>query len=408
MTQPRRVRYLCLGGGTATGAVIDELLHEGVKGSDICLVSGEPEMPYHRPSLSKGFLTGQEEQATLYFQPADFYIDQGVMSLLETKVTKFLPTDRRVLLDTGEIIEFDSAVLATGSRPRQLSLPGSDLHNITYLRTVADSLKLKKVAKKGQRAVIVGAGFIGMEVAASLRTLGLEVTVLHRGNQLFDRFATPELAAFFQDYFLREGVDFRFRETLDHCEGEAGIVTHVVTSSGEKLPADIVLLGVGVELNLDYLADQHAIGIENGILVDDELETAVPGIFAVGDIANFPDVIFQSKRRRIEHWDHAIETGKVVAHNLLGRHETYTHLSYFFSDMFDLSFELWGDTDDPDDSVFVGDLDRRTAACWYLRNGQVSAYFAINRSDEEKNQAQTLITSRQPINKQALEEQTRS
>ncbi len=402
---PTSVRYLCLGGGLASGSAIDELLAQGVPGREILLVCGEPQLPYHRPPLSKGFLAGKEPLDSVFWHPEAFYLEHGVQYLLDTTVTNFIPKERRAFLDSGDEVRFDTALLATGARPRHLAVPGKEFKHVSYLRTLVDSQTIQTAAQGAKQAAIIGAGFIGMEAAATLTSLGLKVTVLHRGDRLFDRFATAEMAQFFHEYFVHQGVDFRFHQTLDHLEGDAGKVTKIITNSGETIPADLVLLGVGVELNLEYLADQRAIGLDNGVVVDEELETAVPGIFAAGDIANFPDPIFGGKRRRIEHWDHAIASGKAAARNMLGKHEPFTHLSYFFSDMFAASFELWGDTDEPDDSLFIGQIDPLELACWYFRGGRVSAYCAIQRSDREKDQAQKLITGQTVISKEELKNQ---
>lgn len=393
-------RYVLIGGGRASGSAIDTLLDQGVPGSDILLVSGESAPPYNRPPLSKGFLAGHESEASIYIHPNAYYEERGVHLLFDTRVTELDAENFQLTTDVNERIRFDRLLIATGSRPRQLPF-ASGLENVLYLRTLPDSQAIQAATRNARRAVIVGAGFIGMEVAATLRTLGLEVTILHRGDRLLDRFAAPAIAQFFTDYFVKQGITFKFQRTLDHVETTDDRATHVVTDHDEHLPADLVVIGVGVELNLDFLKGT-AIRVANGIVADEELETAVPGIFAAGDIVNFPDPIFGNKRRRIEHWDHAIATGEIAARNMLGGHEVFRHLSYFFSDMFDLSFELWGDTDEPEQVVFTGSADDGSAAAWYLRNQRVSAYFAINRPDQEKDQAQRAIIEGIPVSQLKL------
>jgi NADPH-dependent 2,4-dienoyl-CoA reductase/sulfur reductase-like enzyme len=393
--------YLFIGGGLASGTAIETLMAEGVSGKDIALVGLEPELPYNRPSLSKGFLADTESRDSLFIEPQSYYVDHGVTVKLATKVVRLQPRALRLVTDHDELMTFDRALIATGSLPRRLGVPGNDLGQIFSLRTLADSVAIKTAAKTAQRAVIVGAGFIGLEVAANLAQQGLAVTVLHRGTHLLDRFANPAMATFFYDYFTHQGVTFRFETTVDHFLGASSAVTTVVTDTGEELPADLVIVGIGVDLALEFLKDQ-ALRVENGLVVDEQLETAVPGIFAAGDIANFPDVIFNRKRRRIEHWDHAIATGKQAARNMLGKGEEFRHVSYFFSDMFDLSFELFGDTDDATEVLFEGSTLKKTAAAWYLRAGKLAAYFAISRPDSEKEQMQSWIESGRAVTRDNL------
>lgn len=384
--------FLCIGGGLASASAIQTLISEGVSGSDIGLVALEPELPYNRPPLSKGFLAGRETRESIVIEPQAFYADHGVTVKLATEVVSLTPKALELTTDKREQLTFDCALIATGSRPRRLGVPGADLANIFTLRTVADSEAIQAAAKEAKQAVIVGAGFIGLETAATLTGLGVKVTILHRGGHLLDRFATPEMAKFFDDYCTAQGVGFRYETTVDHFEGVDGRVVQVITDTNQTLPADLVIVGIGVDLNLDFVKDQ-ALRIENGLVVDEQLETSVPGIFAAGDIANFPDVMFGGTRRRIEHWDHAIATGQHAARNMLGTSQDFRHLSYFFSDMFDLSFELWGDTDNPATVVFTGSVAEKTAAAWYLRAGKLAAYLAMNRPEAEKKQAETWLTT---------------
>ena len=393
--------YLLLGGGLASGAAIQTLIEEGVPGDQIGLVTLEPELPYNRPPLSKGFLANKESRESLFIEPQSYYDDHGVTVKLATAVTSLTPKALELTTDKAERLTFDRALIATGSRPRRLGVPGADLAQIFTLRTVADSEAIKIAARAAKTAVVVGAGFIGLEAAATLAGSGLQVTILHRGTQLLDRFADATMAKFFFDYFTSKGVQFRLETTVDHFEGMAGRVTTVVTDHNEELAADLVIVGIGVELNLDFVKDQ-SLRIENGLLVDEQLETAVPGIFAAGDIANFPDGIFGRKRRRIEHWDHAIASGKQAARNMLGKNEEFHHLSYFFSDMFDLSFELWGDTDDPAELVFSASPTEVSAVAWYLRDKKVAAYFAAHRPESEKEQAQEWIRSAKEVTRSMI------
>ena len=388
--------YVFIGGGMASGTAIQTLIKEKVPGREIALITLEPELPYNRPSLSKGYLAEQEKRSSLFIEPQAFYDDHNITVKLATRVVDLKPRTLELTTETDERITFDRLLIATGARPRWLGVPGADLGNILMLRTVADSDALKASAQTAKQAVVVGAGFIGLEVAAYLASRGIGVTVLHRGTQLLDRFATPEMAQFFHDYFVAHGVTFRYETTVDHFIGEQGFVTKVITDKGDQLPADTVVIGIGVELALDFAKDQ-TLRMENGIVVDEQLETSIPGIFAAGDVANFPDLLFGGKRRRIEHWDHAQATGRTAVMNMLGKREDFRHLSYFFSDMFDLSFELWGDTDAPDDTVFTNEAQGKTAAGWYLRDGKLVAYFASNRPRNESDQARNWIESGQPV-----------
>jgi NADPH-dependent 2,4-dienoyl-CoA reductase/sulfur reductase-like enzyme len=387
-------RFVILGGGMVAGYAAQELVAGGLGRGELAIVSADGTLPYERPPLSKGFLRGDEDEPSLYINNGAFYADHGIDVRLGTMVERIDATAKRLHLRAGGEIEFGQLLVATGTSVRTLDTPGSDLDGICYLRSLDDSRRIQVEARGRQAAVVIGGGFIGMEVAAVLTQLGLRVTLAFPDDRVWKRFFTPEMSRFFERYYEERGVTIARGAMAVRFTGEQR-VAGVEMESGASYPADLVVAGVGVTPSVDAL-EGSGIALDNGVVVNEYLETSVEGILAAGDVANYNDVLF-AKRRRVEHWDNAVEQGKHAAKLLLGEHEPFVHVPYFFSDVFDLSYELWGDTEGADEVVTRGDIGTPSFSVWWLRGGRVVAAFVMDRPDEERDLAQQLISESKPM-----------
>ena len=380
-------RYLIIGGGLAGGRAVDGIRHMDAEGA-ITLVGQELEVPYNRPPLSKELLQGQETREAIKLKPREDYEAQGVRLLLGTKVEHLDPDRKEATLSTGEKLHFEKALLATGGTPIRPGLPGSDLPEVFTLRTIDDAEAIQALAKPGKRAVIVGAGFIGMELASSLTQLGVHVSVVEMLSYLWPQFIDAELARFFQDRFHERGIEFYLNEKVVEIQGEAH-VTGVRTASGKALPADFVCIAVGIRPNLE-LAVEAGLDHADGVLVNAHLQTSHPDIYAAGDIANFPDPYF-GKRRRVEHWGQADYTGALAGRNMAGANEPYDLLTYVWSSIFDDHLEFAGDHDDQDRMLQRGRFEDGAFTRFFLKNDRMAAYFAINPDNDDLPTWQQLI-----------------
>jgi NADPH-dependent 2,4-dienoyl-CoA reductase/sulfur reductase-like enzyme len=387
-------RYVILGGGMVAGYAAQEMVERGLGNGELAIVSSDNVLPYERPPLSKGFLRGDEDEPSVYINDSAFYANHGIDVRLGTVVERVDAREKRLHLRAGGEVGFEQLLVATGSQVRTLDVPGADLEGVLYLRSLDDSKRIRRAAEGRQTAVVIGSGFIGMEVAAVLAQLGLQTTMAFPDDRVWQRLFTPEMSAFFEGYYAERGVAFAKGETANGFTGE-GHVTGVTLASGRTLPADVVVAGVGVTPAVEALQGS-GIDIDNGVLVDEYLQTSMPGVLAAGDVANYQDVLF-NKRRRVEHWDNAVEQGKHAGRLLLGDRQPFVHLPYFFSDVFDLSYELWGDSADADEVVTRGDVATSSFSTWWLREGRVVQAFVMNRPDEERDLAQQLISERQPM-----------
>ncbi|MGH9559330.1 MAG: NAD(P)/FAD-dependent oxidoreductase, partial [Bryobacteraceae bacterium] len=294
--------------------------------------------------------------------------------------------------DSGERFSFEKLIVATGARPRMPQIPGARLANVHVLRSLDDSKRIRKTAQNSKRAVVIGSGFIGMEVAAVLAQKSVEVTMILREDRIWKKFFTPEMSRFFEKYYSDRGVRFIKNAETAELRGD-GAVSAAVLGDGKTVACDLVVAGIGVEPVTEFLSGS-GIEISNGIVVNEYLETNRPGILSAGDVANYPDVLF-NKRRRVEHWDNAVSQGQHCARALMGERAPFKHVPYFFSDVFDLSYEFWGDPSGADQAVHRGDLSGSSFSVWWLHQNAVVAAFAMNRPDEERETAPTWIESKQ-------------
>lgn len=381
------IDFLILGGGLAGANAAATLVKEGAKGR-IVLISADEYPPYNRPPLSKGFLLGLESKESVFVQKEAFYQEAHVDLILRTRVSA-LDLDKRVVkTQDGQEFGFRKLLIATGTAPRKLNVPGVELGGIYYLRTLSDSEALKEAMTRAKRAVVIGAGFIGMELASVFAQKGIQTKILDLGARFFERFASEQLSDFFRAYYEKQGVKILFQEATKEFRGKERVES-VVTESGKVLPCDLVAVGIGVLPEVDFLAGT-SLEVRNGVVVDEYLQTSDGDIFAAGDVANFFDPIF-GRRRRIEHWDNAIKQGRLAALNMLGRHEAYNHVSYFFSEIFELYYDFLGDMTDHEEILYRGSFAQESVAALYLKQNVLQAVFLMGRPPEERRVVERLI-----------------
>ena len=377
----RQVDHLLIGGGLAAANCARWLREEGGEGS-ILLVGREPDPPYNRPPLSKGFLQGKETREDALFRPDEWWDEQRVELLTRTSVMKLDAEARVATLSTKEEVEFDTALLATGANVRRLRVDGCDLDGIHYLRAFGNSEAIKADADKHKRAVMIGGSYIGCEVAASLTAAhGVEVAVVMMEDVTFAPFYGEKVGRFFQNVLEEHGVTVHGGQEVDHFEGDGERVNKVVTKSGLELDCDFVVAGIGVmpDVTLAKSAGLE-LGEQGGVKCTEELETSVSGIYAAGDICEYQSRI-HGKPMRIEHWDVAFNQGKTAAFNMLGRGLEHTVVPYFFSDLADwVSMEYVGPGSG--DVVVRGSMDEAEFTAFYVDDGQVKAALSVGRSDD--------------------------
>jgi NADPH-dependent 2,4-dienoyl-CoA reductase/sulfur reductase-like enzyme len=394
--------YVILGGGVAAGYAAQVFGEHGLPGGRLAIVSAEAFLPYDRPPLSKGFLLGDKSQAQLPINPPEFYQTHGIDVWLNTRVTGLDLDERQLILDEGEPISFDGLLIATGSSVRRLDVPGADLDRIFTLRQVGDAKAIRQAALSAERAVVIGGSFIGMEVSSALQRLGVDTTLVFPEARVWERFFTPEMSGFFQSYYRDRGVTLMPHHKAIGFEGDGAVQRVIVEGPDGRrtLPADLVVVGIGVLPNLDLFEDTD-LQLDDGLVVDKYLETSVEGVYAAGDIACFPNEVIGG-RDRVEHWDNAKTQGQHAARALLGEREPYVHVPYFFSDVFDLSYEFWGDAAGADEVVHRGDISSGSFSVWWLSGGKLVAAFVMDRPDEEREMAQTWIREGATVSADAL------
>lgn len=392
----RAHRYVILGGGVVAGYAAQEMVRQGMARGELSIITAEDCLPYDRPPLSKGFLAGRKRAEDIQINPPHFYDKHDIEVLRGTRVAQVDLHGGSLRCADGHEHRFEKLLIATGARLRKLHVPGEDLPGVHALRSAQQAAELAADARGAQRAVVVGAGFLGLEAASVLAQRGLDVTIVARGERLMPRVFTQDMAAFFQGYFEDHGVTFRFGETVTGFDGGAR-VERICLTSGATLPADLVVVAIGVEPATE-LFQGTGLPLDNGVIVNKYLETNRDGVFAAGDVANYYDVIFQ-KRRRDEHWDNARAQGEHAARMMMAgrKRDEYIHLRYFFSDFFDLSYEFWGDPSRADRVVQRGDLRDPSLSVWWLDGNRVDAAFIMNRPDEERALAPRWIKSRRRV-----------
>jgi 3-phenylpropionate/trans-cinnamate dioxygenase ferredoxin reductase component len=391
-----RPSFVIVGGGMAGAIAAQTLREEGFDGK-ITLLAQEPNAPYERPPLSKDYLQGKAERDSIFVHPEPWYAEHAVELSLGSAVTSLDPASRTVTTATGERLSYDKLLLATGSKPRHLDVPGADLDGAYYLRNVEDSDRLKIKFAEANRVLIIGAGWIGLETAAAARAAGLDVTLLVSGDLPLEHVLGPEVAPIFDELHRSHGVDLRYRTTAVELTGRHGAVTGVRLSDGTRIDADMIIVGVGVAPRTE-LAGAAGLKIDNGIVVDEHLRTSDPDIFAAGDIAQTYSPRL-GRHIRVEHWANARRQGAVAAKAMLGQDAVDVRPSYFFTDQYDLSMEYTGDIGPAgyDRVIFRRHADSNEMIVFWLYEQRIQAGMNINIWDVADD-IDRLIQSARPIN----------
>jgi 3-phenylpropionate/trans-cinnamate dioxygenase ferredoxin reductase subunit len=369
MTKP----VVIVGASHAAVQAIDTLRREGYAGP-IVLVGDEPHLPYNRPPLSKKFLAGEMPVERLLLRSPNFYVQARVETRLGVRVTALELSSRRLRLDDGGEIGYEKLLLCVGSRPRRLEVPGAKLDGIHCLRNIADVQAIRAELARARRLVVVGAGYIGLEAAASARQLGLDVTVLETAERPMARVVAPEISSFYLRRHEREGVRVLCNQAVTAFEG-TGRVEAVTCGAGE-FPADLVIVGVGILPDVT-LAAAAGLRCENGVWVDEHCLSSDPQVYAAGDCTNHPSIRY-GRRVRLESVDNAVEQGKTAAANICGRPARHEHVPWFWSDQYEVKLQIAGLSEGYDQTVLRGDPDSGHFALYYLRGGELLAVDAVS------------------------------
>jgi len=389
-----------LGGGVVAGYAAKEFVAQGGKKGELLIVTAENSLPYERPPLSKDFLASEETAGDIQISHAAFYRQHGITVQRNFPVVRVDFHRRRLHGAKGKVIAFDRLLIATGSTSRQLKTPGANLPEVFYLRSLRDSRAIRGQIKKGRRAVVIGAGFIGMEVASVLASRGVRTAMVFPDDRVWKRLFTPPMSTFFERQFSTHGITFLKNESvvaLAHKNDEC----QVLLASGNQARTDFVVAGIGAVPSME--AFRHTpLDSTNGIKVNEYLETTAPNVWAAGDIANYPDQLFH-RRMRVEHWDNAVEQGRVAMRNMMSNLQPFIHVPYFFSDAFDLSYEFWGDATGYDEVVYRGNIYEKQFSVWWFKAQILCAAFIMDRSEEERLVARRWILRRSCLNPKAVQ-----
>ena len=370
--------FVIVGASLAGAKAAETLRAEGFDGR-LVLIGAETEHPYERPPLSKSYLAGTSERDKIFVHPPSWYAEQDVDLRLGTRVTELDTTAHTVTLDSGEAqLRYTKLLLTTGSVPRRLDVPGGGLDGVFTLRSVEDSEALRAAISRGGAVVVVGGGWIGLETAAAARGYGASVTLIEPNPTPLHAVLGPELGAVFGQLHSDHGVDLRTGTGVREIRGSAGKAVAVVTDGGDELPAETVIVGVGIRPAVE-LAEQAGLTVDNGIVVDALLQSSDPDVYAAGDVANFHHQLLD-RRLRIEHWANALHGGPAAARSMLGSGRPYDRVPYFFSDQYDLGMEYSGYAlpGEYDQVVIRGDQDKREFIAFWLRERRVLAGMNVN------------------------------
>ncbi len=363
-----------IGAGHAAGQLAASLRQEGYEG-EIVIFGDELHVPYQRPPLSKAYLAGELGLEKVYLRPAKFYEDKNITLRLGETVSAIDPATKTVTSEEGSTLQYDDLVLATGGRPRILPIEGADLGGIHYLRSISDVDGIRAELAPGRNMVIVGGGYIGLEVASIGIKTGATVHVLEMESRILQRVTTPQMSEFYDQLHSGRGVHIHTDTRASAFKGD-GKVTHVVTADGNELEADLVVVGIGIIPNTE-LADAAGLPCDNGIVVDDHCRTSDPHIYAIGDVSNHPNPLL-NRRLRLESVPNAMEQARVVASNIVGKDKTYAAIPWFWSDQYELKLQMVGFSSDGEEQITRGNPADNQFITFYLKDGKVVAADAIN------------------------------
>jgi len=368
-------RVVIVGAGHAAGQVIATLKQKKFDGT-ICLIGEESYLPYQRPPLSKKYLAGELPAERLHFKADSFYDEPNIEVHLNTRVAHIDRAKKVVRSDTGEEFPYEHLVISLGAHPRHLDLPGVELAGVHYLRTIRDVDAIREQIQPGCRLVIVGAGYIGLEVAAVAAQLGLDVTVVEMLERVMSRVVSESVSEFYQKEHLEHGVKLLLSTGIRDFSGD-GHVHAVALSDGTRIEADLVVIGIGVVPNTD-LATDAGLQVGDGIVVDDRCRTSDPDIYAVGDCTYHPNDVL-GYQVRLESVHNALEQAKTAAVNICGEEQKYAQVPWFWSDQYDLKLQIAGLSQNYDQTIIRGDPAERSFSCLYLNGGRLIAVDAINK-----------------------------
>jgi 3-phenylpropionate/trans-cinnamate dioxygenase ferredoxin reductase subunit len=382
-------RVVIVGGGVAGAATAGALRDEGFEGP-ILLIGAEPIPPYERPPLSKEYLRGEQPEPA-WVRPAGWYADHDVELRLGVRAERLLAAERVVELEGGERVPFDQAVIATGVRNRRLPAPGADLPGVLDLRAVPDADAIRSAAARASKAVIVGMGFIGAEVAASLRQLGLDVTAVEFFSTPLERVLGPELGRAIEALHRDHGIEMVFEDAAERFEGD-GRFEALVTREGRRIEGDLAVVGVGVEPVTEVVGD--GLPVDDGIPVDATLATAVDGVWAIGDVARHAHPVFGPIR--VEHFDNALKMAQTVARNVMGAGAIHDDPHWFWSDQYDTNIQMAGFATSWDRMVVRGSIEQRSFAAFLLEDGRLVSTFSMNRKLDVRRSMPLIATRATP------------
>ena len=389
--------FVIVGAGLTGAKAAEALRAEGFDGR-VVLIGEEPERPYERPPLSKEYVRGEAGREKVWVHDEDFYVSHSIELRLGTAVTRVSPSDGELTLADGDKLRYDRLLLAPGASPRHLPIPGGELDGILYLRTVGDSDALRERLDRGGRVVVVGAGWIGSEIAASARQRGLDVTLVDTAAAPLERVLGPEVGAIYGDIHADHGVRVLPHTGVEAFEGK-GKVERVRIGDGSALECDFVVVGIGARPRTELALDS-GLAVSDGILADALLQSSVPGIYVAGDAARAHHP-FYGERVRVEHWANALHQGPAAARSMLGSRDVYTRLPYFFSDQYEVGMEYSGYARTWERVVFRGDPASREFIAFWLTGQRVLAGMNVNVWDVADH-IQRLIRDRVPVDDHAL------
>ncbi len=390
-------KYVIVGGGLAAASAIEGIRELDEKGS-ILMISAEDHLPYDRPPLSKKLWFGTMKEKEIFLHDRDFYSKNGISLVLGKKAVSLDLICKTVTDDQGGEYQFEKLLLATGGTPRKLPIPGGNLEGISYYRTLDDYQKLRIEATEGKSATVIGGGFIGSELAAALNINKVNVNMIFPDEYLCSRVFPSSLGKALQLYYQEKGIHILNSDRpVSISKKDAKFI--IRTEKGKSVESDILIAGVGISPNVEF-ARIAGLDIENGIVVNEYLQTSDSHIYAAGDIAFFPYKILELNTR-VEHWDHALNQGKLAGRNMAGAHETYTYQPYFFSDLFEFGYEATGEVDSRLETFADWQEENRTGVIYYLKNGKIRGIMMCNVW-EKMEAARELIRQRRTVTQQQL------